>query len=496
MPHLHLLPFPSRNRAFLATILATGALFHAEAAEPAPIGRTHRIEIDFSQQIGAIRPLQGMNCGPWVEHFTLDLSGYFRELQVPYVRVHCPNWPGTDCVHIQYIFRNMDTDPDDPANYDFDLTDRYIAAIVAAGAKPIYNIGLGVDSDLWNESNTGEYRKAKSNIPPADFRKFARICANIARHYNQGWADGFHYSIKYWEIWNEPNLKSFWLGTQEQYVDLYAAVATALKGGDPALKVGGPGFSGGSGKDAFDWLEQFLVRCQQRNLPLDFCSWHCYGSEHAEPMRQASEVQRLLLKHGFPKAENHLNEWSPCFAPMKDWFHNPVAMRNHFARTGSSEGGAFNLSFLAFLQDSPVDVAAFYSGDTLGWGFVDRYGAPKTTFFAFKAFRRLLDTPLRVNAQGSDVEQGFAVLAGLAPDKSRANILISNYHANYTTYEFYVRGLPWSEETVVARQVVDQAHELDAVATERFSGGNTLIITAPGAASSVYLLELMPSAAK
>ena len=67
--------------------------------------------------------------------------------------------------------------------------------------------------------------------PPEDAAKWARICANIVRHYNEGWADGFHYGITYWEIWNEPDneesieLNNMWKGTKEQYYDLYAATA-------------------------------------------------------------------------------------------------------------------------------------------------------------------------------------------------------------------------------------------------------------------------------
>ncbi len=486
----------SSGKLLLSALFAAVTLAPAGAAVSETTKPTRRIEIDFSRQTGVIRPLQGMNCGPWVEHFTLDLSHYFRELKVPHVRLAVPNWPGTDCVHIQNIFPDMSADPEDPASYDFKLTDQYIGAVIAAGAKPIYNIGLGVDSDLWNESKTGEYKNAKSNIPPADFQKFARICANIARHYNQGWANGFHYNIEYWEIWNEPNLKSFWLGTQEQYLDLYAAVAAELRKVDPKLKIGGPGFSGGEGKDSFDWLEKFLALCQQRKLPLDFCSWHSYGSQHAEPMRQARVVQDLLVQYGYPDAENQLNEWSPCFEPMAQWFHNPVKMGQHYARTGGGEGAAFNASFLAFLQDTPVDTAAFFSGDTLGWSFVDRYGAPKPTYFAFLAFRRMLDTPLRVQAGGSDLATGFAVLAGLSPDKSQARILISNYRAEYQGYEIHIRGLPWGQDTVIERRVVDQTRELESVATDRFSKSDTLVINAPSATSTVYLLDLAPPAAK
>ena len=36
----------------------------------------------------------------------------------------------------------------------------------------------------------------------------------------------------YFEVWNEPNLSGFFSGTQQQYFDLYAATAHAIKGDD------------------------------------------------------------------------------------------------------------------------------------------------------------------------------------------------------------------------------------------------------------------------
>jgi xylan 1,4-beta-xylosidase len=56
-------------------------------------------------------------------------------------------------------------------------------------------------------------------------------------HYNQGWANGFHYNIRYWEFWNEP--EGFWSGTPEQFYSLYEKTARALKSVDPNIKVGG-----------------------------------------------------------------------------------------------------------------------------------------------------------------------------------------------------------------------------------------------------------------
>ena len=58
------------------------------------------------------------------------------------------------------------------------------------------------------------------------------------RHYNEGWADGYHWNIEHWEIWNEPDLdrdpkdafnKRCWSGTVEQFAELYTVAARHLK---------------------------------------------------------------------------------------------------------------------------------------------------------------------------------------------------------------------------------------------------------------------------
>lgn len=56
-------------------------------------------------------------------------------------------------------------------------------------------------------------------------------------HYNLGWANGFHYNIRYWEFWNELEAL-FWSGTPQQFYSLYEKTARGLKSVDPTLKVG------------------------------------------------------------------------------------------------------------------------------------------------------------------------------------------------------------------------------------------------------------------
>ena len=57
-------------------------------------------------------------------------------------------------------------------------------ASVTSGAVVYYRIG----------------RSFGANVnPPPDFDKLANVVKHMAMHYNQGWANGFHYHIAYWE---------------------------------------------------------------------------------------------------------------------------------------------------------------------------------------------------------------------------------------------------------------------------------------------------------
>ena len=98
--------------------------------------------------------------------------------------------------------------------------------------------------------------------PPSDMDKFAEVAGHVALHYNNGWANGFHFNIRYWEVWNEADLQPFWRdGTAEQYHELYAKTAQALKSHDASLKVGGPAIATHSDLMAKDgWFQISLLR--------------------------------------------------------------------------------------------------------------------------------------------------------------------------------------------------------------------------------------------
>ena len=139
------------------------------------------------------------------------------------------------------------------------------------------------------------------------------VCEHIIRHYNEGWANGYRYNIRYWEIWNEADLdpddcpqKRTWGGTAEQYFELYEITAKHLKACFPQLRIGGPALA----HSVNDWAERFLSHVERTRTPLDFFSWHIYCTTPEKMMEKNARVQALLERHGLGGAENSLDEWN------------------------------------------------------------------------------------------------------------------------------------------------------------------------------------------
>ena len=96
-------------------------------------------------------------------------------------------------------------------------------------------------------------------------------------------------------MWNEPNLKAFWTGTQRDYFKLYRVTAAAIKAVDPSLKVGGPA----TARDG--WIEEFLEFCRAGQVAVDFVTTHLYptdalGHEDDDTETQLANSQRGVLR--------------------------------------------------------------------------------------------------------------------------------------------------------------------------------------------------------
>jgi len=398
---------------------------HAADAEAALAG-LRAVTVDAARTTGRLRSLQGVNGAPapgfhkpldfpfggWNIPAEWDATAGYKAARIDLVRTHDAYGPGDiDAVFGPehgppgsviaaergrlVIFPRADADPDDPASYNFGPTDALIASIRNTGAQVIFRIGRSESSAV---------------APPADIAHYAEVVRHIVLHYNRGWANGFHYGIRYWEIWNEPDLgRLFWGGTPEQYHAMYASLARAVKSADPKALVGGPAIA--RSNDASPYREGFMEYVQRHKVPLDFFSWHWYATDSNDPQdlpRLARDIRAALDRHGLRRTRSIVTEWNYGLEPVLP----ATPLR-----------AAFIASTLMYLQDAPLDLSTIYRGDNL---FGPEGTTPDAAGQALIALGRMQDTPRRLAVQGADA-QGFAVQAGRSPDGSRIQVLISNY---------------------------------------------------------------------
>src|SRR5271163_3954 len=268
---------PAMRRAWIFPLIAAAAIAvsGARAADDSPL---REIVVDSSITVGNLRPFSGVNGAPAAEFAgpaapgaqsaaPADIAEFYRAARIDLIRTHDAFGPGDidarfgdqkmpvtipPARNALSIFPDMNADPEDPKSYHFAPTDRLIASIKSAGAEPLFRIGrsIGAVAD-----------------PPADLDKYAQIVRHIVLHYNKGWDKGFHYAIRYWEIWNEPDFKVFWTGTPQLYYTLYDKTVRAIKSADEDALLGGPTIS--KPLDAGAYREGFLDFVHSNGLPLD-----------------------------------------------------------------------------------------------------------------------------------------------------------------------------------------------------------------------------------
>ena len=350
------------------------------------------IKIDTSHVIGKIKPMNAVGQPP-VGGLGKNISGnfhYLTEIGVPYSRLHDVGgvFGGGKFVDIPNIFRDFDADVDDPASYDFTFTDALLKALVENGIEPYYRLGVTIENNAEIKSYTIS--------PPRDFEKWAKICEHIVAHYNEGWADGYHFGITYWEIWAEPDdggrVSQLWNGTPEEYYILYDITSKRLKARFPNIKVGGyASISVSAGYKEIDknrpdyemqmhyikFFHGFWKYIKEHNCPIDFYSWHCYADTAATCM-QADYICKTVAEYGYGDIEIHLNEWNP--------FHTERGTAHH-----SAEAAAMMLA----MQSRPaISLAAMYDAGRLQGSycaFFDPFTSKPTlhAYYSFAAFNFL-----------------------------------------------------------------------------------------------------------
>ena len=407
-----------------------------------------KIKVDFSKIVGKMKPVHAVGQPPIIGWSSDKLFHYLTEAGIPYARLHDVGggFGGGKFVDIPNVFPDFNADPDDPASYDFTWTDPLITSLMNAKVEPYYRLGVTIENEVW--------RKAYRVNPPEDPEKWAKICAGVIRHYTKGWANGFEYDIKYWEIWNEPECTNgrrvMWTGTWEQYLELYDVTSKLLKAEFPEIKIGGYASIGFYAlkemdpestwcKDCQSYIDlflQFMQYIKDHNCPMDFFSWHSYDEPKYTAL-YANYVAEKLKEYGYGHAEQHLNEWN-CGPQNRD-------KACHAAATAG---------FLISMQNSPVDIGMFYDarcGTSIYGGLFNPMTLrPLKSYWAFPAFNELYRRKDQVEAE-SDTEDLYVAAAAGDPEGA---VLIVNFRNETLDLELDLGG-----KEITSCRLTDDAYE-------------------------------------
>jgi glycosyl hydrolase family 39 (putative alpha-L-iduronidase)/Ig-like domain-containing protein len=289
--------------------------------------------------------------------------------------------------------------------YDWSLYDAIAAAAHARGIEIYATLAY---TPRWATSGP------ELTGVPADPGDWANFCFLAAQRYRN--------SIRYWGLWNEPNLDHFWAGTRQQYLDfILKPGADAIHAANPAAKVGGPDLAHltASHEVWFDWLRDTLEQAGDR---LDFVTHHIYDNDGNGDVTDKLEDSTLF--------GDRPSFWGTAPPSVKEvlrytgWLGRPFWLTEtgwESARVSEARQASYYDGMLAdwFGGRTGRDWVAkvfFYEmkdGAAAGsptWGIVRPDGSPKPAYDAYRAFIA------RRQSQSDDAQ----LVAATVPDRVEA----------------------------------------------------------------------------
>ena len=354
-----------------------------------------------TREFDEIRPLLGINSGPTPfgegEPDFVNVSRQYQQLGIESVRTEDLSNGSFD---VMYFFPDRFADPADPSSYEWGETDENFRDIIDLGIDPFVRLGQSWRSmTSWgayglNEPTGypgyGPYWSGDKPLSTTMSEKGVEIFEMLLGRYTDEDLWGYNpLEQGYVEIWNEPQIIGIntemqgvtapnpinesqfdyteefpsyaWDGTPEEFYRFFADTAIRLKELHPEVKIGGPGLHNvGLGLPVkpnseykntigVKWTENFLRYLRERDVELDFFSWHYYGSDPQDFIAMHDEARDLLVKYGYSDTEQIVSEWNTSFAAG-----------NASTPLGAAQSSAI---WMAFQNSMPsVTNAHFYRG--------------------------------------------------------------------------------------------------------------------------------------
>lgn len=286
--------------------------------------------------------------------------------------------------------------------YNFTYLDQVMDMYQDLSIRPFLELGF-MPEKLASGENTVFYWKGNVT-PPADYDKWAALVQATLHHLIDRYGEE---EVLTWpvEVWNEPNLTSFWKDADmQEYFHLYEVTAKAVKEVNPALQVGGPAICG---VDDVRWLREFLDFVKASSLPMDFVTRHHYTSYVPDycghygyiELHDPEDAFGLLEKsreivdsyEEFTGRDIHITEYNTSYipnAPIHDTCYNAAYVAHMLSRLGDCHASYSYWTFGDVFEEYGVPFTPFHGG----FGLVANGCIPKPTFWTFAFYKKLEGT--------------------------------------------------------------------------------------------------------
>lgn len=282
----------------------------------------------------------------------------------------------------------------EPGHYDWGFWDDFVKLAKEYGISLIPYVCYAPE---WSNDGGGDFWRT----PPEDLKAFGNFMKVIVNRYKG--------SIRSWELWNEPDLQAYWLGSSDQFAEMIKYGAQQVRAADPEAVVVLGGMSNGRGP-FFDPLIQkhHLERyVDVLNLHGYHETWHPHSTEeYPEHIRHFGAI----LPKGQPQPDIWLAEFGYSnwrFSPnqVSQWGIDAIYAYEHTARFQAVSLlrqhimalAAGNLSLSAWYRINDLTPAQGVIGDDNNkyLGVLDIQGQPKPAYHALGLYNRLFNRPVR-----------------------------------------------------------------------------------------------------
>jgi hypothetical protein len=272
---------------------------------------------------------------------------------------------------------------------------------------------VGVTGDTYRKDSVDAMKR-----PAEDSNWAQELAQNVREMLKAG------ISVRYIEIWNEPDMPLQWAGTEEQFAEFFAVCGAVLREEfGHSIKIGGPGMASGIGKK-LRYFEKILDACKRHSFSPDFLSWHLYGSfaSDNEYFRIPQTMQSMAQSRGLGTPDVVLSEWNVSLPrPRARGMDTNVGAAYWTGVVGSLIQTPAKEALYFFLQDGNWETSRDFAEESVG-AFTLR-GAPKSTFSAMKLMGEIAKSPA-VPLQRRQAPNNLVCVA--TRNQQQGNLLISN----------------------------------------------------------------------